>query len=180
MSQIVSLLRGINVSGHRKLPMKELKALYEALGFDKVRTYIQSGNVVFGRGKNTLKSIPGKIAKAILDNYGYEVPVIVCTQQELQSVLDNNPFLDEKGIDKEQLYVSLLDAVPAKGLEEKINADAYLPDRFIVSGKVIYQYFPDGYGRTKLTNNFFESKLKVTATTRNWKTMNTLLDMMKE
>lgn len=179
MSKIASLLRGINVSGHRKLPMKELKALYEGLGFKDIQTYIQSGNVVFDPGKNTLKSIPAKIEKAIFDNYGYDVPVIVCSPEQWQEVMDNNPFLEEKGIDVDQLYVSLLDAAPAKGLAEKIDAGAYLPDRFIISGTTIYQYFPNGYGRTKLTNTFFENKLKVKATTRNWRTMNVLREMME-
>lgn len=179
MSKIVSLLRGINVSGHRKLPMKELKALYEELGFKDVQTYIQSGNVVFNPGKVALKSIPAKIEKAILDAYGYDVPVIVCSPEQWEEVMENNPFLKEKGLDVDKLYVSLLDATPAKGLEEKIDTAAYLPDRFIISGTAIYQYFPEGYGRTKLTNTFFENKLKVKATTRNWRTMTVLREMMK-
>lgn len=177
MTQYLSILRGINVSGHRKLPMKELKALYGSLGFTEVQTYIQSGNAVF-RASGTAAKLAEQIEEAIRAQYGYEVPVIVVTQQELRAIVEENPFLGERDIETDKLHVTLLAEKPGNEAAAKLVDIDYSPDRFVLSGKAVYLYCPGGYGNTKLSNAFFENKLKVKATTRNWKTMNTLLDMM--
>jgi uncharacterized protein (DUF1697 family) len=177
MTTFLSILRGINVSGQKKILMKDLKTLYEELKFKNVTTYIQSGNVIFesSSSKNPAK----KIEQKIVERYSFNVPVIMRTVDEIQTVLKKNPFLKERNIDVEKLHVTFLTDIPKKELIDNIEGINYEPDKFILSGKEIYLYCPHGYGITKLNNNFFEHKLKTTATTRNWRTVNELFKIMK-
>lgn len=177
MQPIISILRGINVGGKNKIPMVELKALYEKAGFKNVTTYIQSGNVVFSADKPDLNSLPDKIQQLIFKKYGFQVPIIIRTVDEIQQVIDTNPMLKMQGMDVEKLHVTFLADVPKKEHIEKVLSYKYPPDEYIIAGKEIFISCPNGYGNTKLSNNFFESKLKVTATTRNWRTVNELLRM---
>jgi uncharacterized protein (DUF1697 family) len=180
METIISILRGINVGGQNKIPMVELKALYEKAGFKNVTTYIQSGNVVFSAEKKELNSLPDKIQQIIFKKYGFNVPVIVRTVDEMESVVKSNPMLKIKGIDIEKLHVTFLSAYPSEQALEKIKTYDYRPDEFIIVEREIFIYCPNGYGNTKISNTFFENKLKVTATTRNWRTVNELLKMGSE
>lgn len=177
MQTIISILRGINLGSHNKIPMPELKALYEKAGFKNVITYIQSGNVVFSADKEKIEEIPGKIQEFIFKKYKFQVPVIVRTVDEMQELIKANPMV--KGKDIEKLHVTFLSDHPQKEHLEKIKTYSYPPDEYTIIGKEIYVFCPNGYGNTKLSNNFFESKLKVTATTRNWRTVNELLRMGK-
>lgn len=178
MSILLAMLRGINVSGQKKVPMAELKQLFEDMKFKNTRTYIQSGNVVFESKETDEAVLSKKIGKKILEKFGFEVPVVIRTAEEIATVLKKNPFLKEKGVAEDRLYVSFLAEIPAKELLEKIKVPDGTSDRFIISGKEVYLYCPGGYGETKLSNNFFESKLKVKATTRNWRTTNELIKLM--
>lgn len=157
--------------------MVELKTLYEKAGFKKITTYIQSGNVVFEADKPDLDALPAKIGQMIFKKYGFNVPVIIRTVDEMQAVVDNNPMLKNKSMDIEKLHVTFLSEKPAKEHLEKIAAYQYKPDEYIIGGKEVFIFCPNGYGNTKLSNTFFENKLKVTATTRNWRTVNELLRM---
>lgn len=174
METYISMLRGINVGGHFKLPMPELKKLYEELKLKNPVTYIQSGNVIFQSQETDLPGIADRIRQKIKKNYGYEVPVIIRTISEMEAVIKKNPFIKMKGIDKERLHVTFLEEIPAEEKLNKIKEPDFSPDRFINDSKEVFLHCPDGYGRSKLNNSFFESKLKVTATTRNWKTVNEL------
>lgn len=177
MKVMVSLLRGINVSGQKKLPMKELKALYEALGFTDVSTYIQSGNVIFTSTEKDVDKLPQKIEKKIKDHFGFDVSVLNRTPDELKQVLENNPFLAEADLQENKLYVTFMAGAPDAALVEKAQAYQTQADRFSVRGQETYLYLPGGYGNSKLNNNFFESKLKTLATTRNWRTVNILYNL---
>lgn len=177
MKVIVSLLRGINVSGQKKVPMKELKTLYEELGFTDVSTYIQSGNVIFGTTEKALDKLPQKVEQKIKAHFGFDVSVIHRTPEQLKAVLQNNPFLDEKDLQENKLYVAFMAGTPEAAHVEKAQAYQTEADRFAVIGQETYLYLPDGYGNSKLHNNFFESKLKTVATTRNWRTVNILYNM---
>ena len=172
------MLRGINVSGQRLIRMPELKNLYENLGFIEVATYIQSGNVIFKTDKNLDPVVlSSRVEQAIFDKFGFEVPVIIRTPQELALVKNLNPFHHPDGKLKENIYITFLEKEPLPGYVDKINPFDYKPDRFVVQGKEIYIDCAAGYGTTKLSNTFFENKLKVRATTRNWKTVITLLQL---
>ncbi|CAG5067879.1 hypothetical protein DYBT9623_00606 [Dyadobacter sp. CECT 9623] len=170
-STYIAILRGINVSGKNMVKMPALAAMFEQEGFENCRTYIQSGNVLFTFEETDEQELAAQITDAIANAFGYDVPVIVLKVDTMQSVFDKNPFLKAQKEDIADLYVTFLSESPALELVEKIDAQKYQPDQFVLEGNTIYIHCPQGYGRTKLNNNFFESKLKVAATTRNWKTV---------
>ena len=173
MPTYISILRGINVSGQKKILMSDLKALYESLGFKNVVTYIQSGNVIFQFKKETDAKLSQMIEAAISKKYQFDVPVIIRSLEEVEKIIAWNPFLNKKNTVIERLHVTFLAEIPSK---EKFS---FPPDEFIIAGKEVFLHTPNGYGNTKLSNNFFENKLKVKATTRNWKTVNKLEELAK-
>ena len=176
MQTYIALLRGINVGGHKKIKMAELKLLFEKLGFKDVTTYIQSGNVVFSspspqRGKSDFAEI---IFEGIKKQFGYEVPVLVKTVDDVVQILKNCPFDEEK---KAASYFMLLATPPKKELMELVKEISYPNEEFVLTPECVYIYFSKGYGNAKLNNNFFEKKLKVAATTRNYRTLVKLLEL---
>jgi uncharacterized protein (DUF1697 family) len=178
METYISLLRGINVSGQKKIQMSALNALYEELEFKEVSTYIQSGNVIFRASKNlSRQDLPKRIEEKIRKKYGFEVPVIVRTLGEMKKVLSRNPFLDKKRTETERLYVTFLIEKPNQVDCKSIEKFDCSPDKFTIVDREVYLYCPHGYGKSKISNNFFENKLKITATTRNWKTVNALVEL---
>ena len=177
MHTYISILRGINVSGQKKIIMTDLVKLYEDLGFTDVKTYIQSGNVVFNSTKKVSNSMLVKqIETKINEIYGFQVPVIIRTVDELSKIIASNPFKNETS---ENLYITFLSNLPNSNHLENLTELNYLLDEFIVIEKEIYLNV-SSYGTTKLSNSFFENKLKVTATTRNWNTVNKLLAISTE
>ena len=174
MPVYIAMLRGINVSGHKIIKMESLRASLASLGFEEVRTYIQSGNIVFKTVTTVPAGLAGKIASTILDDFGFAVPVLVRTKEELAGVIQANPLLKWKGIDETRLHVTFLSAAAPKGSEEILKSLARQSELFAVGGREIYLHCPDGYGDTKLSNNAIEKALAVPATTRNWKTVNIL------
>ena len=180
MPTFISILRGINVSGQKKILMVELKALYEKLGFKNVQTYIQSGNVVFVYdGDKSNLAIAEAIENAIEKEYKFQVPVLVKQVDDLVSTIKKNPFTEEAGADPSRVAVTFLESQPSSENLLTLEGVDYPPDRFIIDGLNIYIFCPESYGNSKLSNNFFEKKLKVRATTRNWKTINKLVEMSK-
>jgi len=178
MNIYVSILRGINVGGHNKIRMEDIKALFESLGHKEVTTYIQSGNVIFKNDKNQSVTILSQnIEKAIEDKYHFVVPVIIRSASEMQGIIALNPFLKESVIDKEKLHVTFLSDKPVSDTVKALQQYHFPPDRFQVIGKEVYLSCPVGYGNTKLSNTFFENKLHVRATTRNWNTVLKLSDL---
>jgi uncharacterized protein (DUF1697 family) len=177
MNSYIALLRGINVSGQKKIQMKDLSELFALLGFENIVTYIQSGNVVFTSKLKTPVKIAEVIEKGITKKFGFDVPVLVLEKNELQNVITHNPFIKVKGIDENRLHVTFLSGVPPKENLNKITSIEGGTDKLVITGKEIYLFCPKGYGRTKYTNSVIENKLKVKATTRNWKTVNTLLKL---
>jgi len=177
MKTFISILRGINVSGQKKILMADLKALYESLNYKNVRTYVQSGNVVFETADTDPKEIARQIEQKIQDKYGFPVPVIIRTLEELETAVQRHIFFKQDGTDTDKLYVTFLADQPAQANLDKMSAFQYAPDEYKIIDQEVYIFCPGGYGNTKLSNTFFENKLKVTATTRNWKTVNELIKM---
>jgi len=177
MQTYISILRGINVSGQKKIQMTDLKMLYEDLKFKNVTTYIQSGNIIFEANKQRDEALAKKIENAINEKYHFHVPVIIRSIEEMKNTLVVNPLLKEPNIVIEKLHVTFLEELPDKAKVDNIKDIDYSPDKFIIIGKEIFLYCPNGYGITKLSNNFFENKLRVNATTSNWKTLNKLVEM---
>ncbi|KAB2917657.1 MAG: DUF1697 domain-containing protein [Bacteroidetes bacterium] len=177
MKKYIAILRGVNVSGHNIMPMKELKAAMEKAGFSNVATYIQSGNVVFEHSGTSENEQAAKLTALIKSTFGYDVPVLVRTVDYMKQVHESNPFFKREDVDTEKLHITFLGDEPLAQNIATANTYSYLPDEFIIEGKAVYVYCPNGYGNTKLTNTFFEGKLKVAATTRNLKTVVKLIEM---
>jgi len=160
--------------------MEVLRGICEGLGFRNVDTYIQSGNIVFQTATENPPALSKHIDEAILQSFGFDSPVIVRTSKEMRNVIANNPFLKEKGIDSSKLHVTFLSETAQKGSVKKLESLATSQDRFHLAAREIYLHCPSGYGRTKLSNNAIEKALLVKATTRNWKTTNTLFEMVSK
>lgn len=172
----VALLRGINVGGKNLLPMKDLCGIFTDAGCVDVKTYIQSGNVVFRAEPAVLKNIATHATARIAERFGFQSPIILRTHEELRDTVANNPFLSAAP-DEKSLHVMFLDGAP--GAEHVCQLDPHRspPDRFLVRRRDIYLYLPNGAGKTKLTNAWFDSKLKVTGTGRNWRTVLKLFEL---
>lgn len=177
MKTYIALLRGINVGGHNKVPMAELHELLKNSGFQNVQTYIQSGNVILESSEEQINSIEEDIKKAILDYFGFDVPVIVKTNNELQTIFDVCPFTKEN---KEKSYFILLNKIPAIELIKDVEKLSFENEEFIIKKNCIYFYSSIGYGRTKFNMKTFERKLKVIGTSRNYNTMVKLLSLSSE
>jgi len=177
MPTYIAMLRGINVGGHKAIKMEALRASFGALRLSNVKTFVQSGNVVFGAEIGSVPALSEKIEGRILRDFGFSVPVFLRTAKELQEIIRCNPFLTDTAIDHSKLHITFLsDAAPKMALQE-LQPLATKPEQFRVIDRQVYLYCPNGYGRTKLSNTAIEKKLSVGATTRNWKTVNTLLAM---
>lgn len=173
----VCLLRGINVSGKNIIKMDALKNLFQNMGAQNITTYIQSGNVVFEYPEINSSIIEEQIADQIFSDFGLEVPVMVLTQQKLKQIVDENPFAQDKTKEISFLHVTFLSDKPNAGNKEIILKNKAEAEDISLTDEAVYLYCPKGYGHTKLNNNFIENKLKVQATTRNWKTTLKLLEI---
>lgn len=177
MNRRIAILRGINVGGKRKILMADLKSMFEKMNFSNVHTYIQSGNVFFDSKKeaDNLESA-SNIEKTIKEEFGFEVPVIIRTPKEIETVINQNPFY-KNDTDIIHLHLTFLNEKPTDENQEKAELYSYEPDKFVLKGKDVFIYCDGKFSKSKLTNDFFEKKLKVGATTRNWKTVLKLLEL---
>lgn len=172
-----ALLRGINVGGRNKLPMRDLAAILERAGCRDVETYIQSGNAVFSANRPIAKELPRKAQAAIASAFGYDIPVVVRSASELHKIAGNNPY-DGAEADITRLGVAFLAKSPTRKSLNALAPDRSPPDRFSVVGQNIYLNCPNGFARTKLTTGYFDSKLETISTIRNWKTVLKLAELL--
>lgn len=177
MNRYISLLRGINVGGHRKILMADLRNLLLDNDCRNVQTYIQSGNIICDYD-GSAQSLRKLISTLIKENYGYDVPVITTTNDSLIEASQNNPFLSDKP-EIDRLYLTFLEKKPKKEDMIKLLEIEISGDKFEVFNNYIFIQYESRYSNSKLTNDFFEKNLKMTATTRNWKTVMKLLEMSK-
>ncbi len=171
----IALLRGINVSGQKKIKMAELRETLTKSGLENVQTYIQSENIIFDSGIKEVSTLEYKIHEAIAKNFGFDVPTLVVGGNDVQKILDDNPFA--AGAEENRLYYVLLKQAPEKDLVLQFEELTFQNEDFYITEKCIYLMCKKGYGNAKLNNNLIERKLKVEATTRNQKTMKKLLEM---
>lgn len=174
MNPYISMLRGINVGGQKKVRMAELKSLYESLGFTNVETYVQSGNVVFDSEEQDANKMADAIEKQIENTFGFAIPVQVRSADDFQRVIESHPFRDEEPV---RVLVTFLKESPNPLKLEKLSHYEDKVDQYAIGEQEIFLFCPGGYGNTKLSNTFFEKMLEVTATTRNWRTVNKLYEM---
>ena len=172
----VALLRGINVGGKNMLPMKDLAGMFAAAECTKVRTYIQSGNVIFEAPVGA-PGIADTITANIEKRFGFRIPVILRSSQQLLKTIRDNPYLAAVE-DQRWLHVYFLANAPNARSIAALDPERSAPDAFHVRGQEIYLHLPNGMARTKLTNAYFDSKLSTTCTARNWATVLKLSEMM--
>lgn len=169
------------MTGHNSIKMTDLAGLFIKIGIKDAETYIQSGNVIFSNtGAIPLPALSVRIEQAILERFNYSVPVMIRTNKELSDLFSSNPFLDETDFDPSKMAVIFLHDAPSVAQIQKVATVDYPPDKFRISGKEIFLYCPNGFGRTKLYTNFFEKKMGVIGTGRNWKTITTILNIAEK
>ncbi|MEW5983757.1 MAG: DUF1697 domain-containing protein [Acidobacteriota bacterium] len=175
MPTYIALLRGINVLGRNSLPMKELRLLFEAEGCRDVRTYIQSGNVIFDSPAATARRLPLRVAAAVARTRAFEPRVLIITRAELDRAAAGNPF-PEADTNPRSLHVFFLARKPTSPDVAAMETLRTPTERFALDGKAFYLYTPDGFGPSRLADRV-ERLLGVDATARNWRTVTTLLEM---
>ncbi|MBI5679508.1 MAG: DUF1697 domain-containing protein [Methanobacterium sp.] len=175
----IALLRGINVGRKNRIKMADLINIFESMGFKDVKTYLQSGNVIFNHDSIDTVKTARDIEKNITQTFGFEVNLIIRNEDELENIINGNPFIKESNIEIDKLHVTFLQERPETEIIQNLDINKDINEKFEVIDKEVYLYCPNGYARTKLTNNVFEKKLKTKATTRNWKTTNKLLQISK-
>lgn len=174
----VALLRGVNVGGKNKLPMKSLAQHFADAGAAEVQTYIQSGNVIFRAARRRAGSICAAVAAAIHGQLGLAVPVVVRSAEELDAAIAANPFVGA-GADEATLHVGFLELHPAGRLSGALDPDRSPGDSFRIVGREIFLHLPGGVARSKLTNAWFDSRLKTISTFRNWRTTLKLAELVR-
>ena len=173
----LALLRGINVSGHNMIKMDALKSMLERIDFQNVETYIQSGNVFLETEDENPQSVGFKIKQEIVKQLGFDVPTIVINKSDLEKCLTNNPFFKEKDVDTKKLYVAFISKELNNNALNDLKISQFKPDEAFIDGNRIYMKLETGAGNTRLTQKYIEKKLNVTATSRNWNTVNKLIEM---
>lgn len=171
MKTFIAILRGINVGAHRIIKMHDLQQMMIDVGFKNIQTYIQSGNMVFQSKMYDRQDLEVKIFKAIKTKFDFEVPVMVIDLEEFNNIVIENPFLYDTSKNQEYFHLTFLSGKPNQIYIDKINENHAIHEEFILRNNVVYIYCPEGYSKSKLTNSFFETKLKVKASTRYWKTI---------
>ncbi|HEY9854382.1 MAG TPA: DUF1697 domain-containing protein [Stenomitos sp.] len=172
----IGLLRGINVGGKNKLPMADLSRMCRDIGCQDVQTYIQSGNVVFRAAAGQDRELAERLSARILEEKGLRVPLVIRTRAEFETVVPANPFL-AAGADPDTILVMFLAASPTPEALQSLDPERSPGDRFQVVGREIYCQFGNGLRDTKLTNDYFDRRLKTTSTGRNWRTVLKLLEL---
>jgi uncharacterized protein (DUF1697 family) len=176
----IALLRGINVGGKTAVRIVDLTSLLQSLRFTNIRPYLQSGNFVFDHDRAGPSALSIAIEHAITRKFGLDVKVIIRTAEELRRLISGNPLLDTPKIDKQKLHVTFLKDAPQKPDISYFEAVKDPRELFRIKGKEVYLYCPNGYGRSKLSNQAFEKNLGTAATTRNWNTVNALIKLSSE
>jgi|SRR5579864_358580 len=180
MPVYVAMLRGINIGPHKRMKMEKLRASCEALGFEKIKTFIQSGNVVFRAAKMSPATVSKKLEERIAKDFGFSADVIARTKEEMEKVVHNNPLLKERGLDPAKLHVVFLSERPEAAALEKLESLTLEPDKVRHSGREIYFCFPNGVSGSSLWKHPLDRVLSVSATMRNWNTVNSLYEMAVE
>jgi uncharacterized protein (DUF1697 family) len=172
----ISMLRGINVGGNRKIRMEELRAVYKSLGMEGPQTLLQSGNVVFQSDLSDRPALARQLEEGIEQRFGFHSDILLRTLDEFRAVIRRNPLSAEHA-DPGKRVVMFLSASPAQdAIDDLLKAYAG-PETIHITRQEAYLYYPDGQGRSKLSNAFIERKLNVSGTARNWNTVTRLLDL---
>jgi uncharacterized protein (DUF1697 family) len=176
MPRYVALLRSVNVAGHGRIAMNELRASFETLGYTGVTTYIQTGNVLFSTGSKSEAGIATGIEETLAEDFGDAPAVIVRTVPELLRIGTASPYA-KAGAHPSRHHVTFLATPPAKAALDTLSLPSSGRDELVVDGREVYVHTPDGYAGTKFTGTFLERRLGVVSTTRNWNTVTKLCEL---
>jgi uncharacterized protein (DUF1697 family) len=168
------MLRGINLGSRKRISMADLRRLFEELGAQNVQTYVVSGNVVFDSPPGSRAELARTILDRIQADLGHDVSIVLRTAAEMAEVAATKPFGND---DDDHLYVTFLEEKPEASRVKALDGAPFVPDEFEIRGTEAYLHFPNGYGRSKLNNEWFERKLGVAATSRNWRTVTALAEL---
>ena len=177
MPIIISLLRGINVGGNKKIKMADLRDLYTSLGFQNTQTLLNSGNALFETDISDMSSIQQTIEDTIQSTFGFEVEIILRTPADLEAIIANHPFTDEQLNDPAKIAIVYMDRTPDDEAIDDLRDNNPGHEEIHAGGRELFIFYPDGMGRSKLDHNRIQRTLKVTATVRNWNTTNKLLNL---
>lgn len=177
MTVIISMLRGVNLGPNRRVEMEALRSLYESLRLRDVRTYVQSGNVIFRTEERDIALMTKRLQKAIEKTFGFQCDVILRTTSELRGVIARNPFANRRGIEPSKLLVTFLASDPGEEARKQVRKIKTNPDELWIDGREMYTYFPNGMARPKVSWAAIEKILKISGTGRNWNSVTKLLEM---
>lgn len=179
MTVVISMLRGINVGGHKMIKMEALRGLYQSLELEDPRTYIQSGNVVFRTGEKDLVRLRSRIEDAVERSFGFRPDVLLRTSVEMRNVIAGNPFAKRRDIDPSKLLVMFLASEPSREAREKVLSIRADPEELQILGREAYVYFPNGMARPKLAPALIEKMLRTSGTCRNWNSVLKLAEIVQ-
>ncbi|MBL0286158.1 MAG: DUF1697 domain-containing protein [Bacteroidetes bacterium] len=177
METYIALLRGINVSGKNLIKMTDLSIVFTSIGISKIKTYKQSGNILFEHSSLDTDLLQKEIELSIKYQFQLNVPTLIRSKTEWTKIIEKNPFNDPLKYDENSLHLTFLNQIPSVDQIEKLMVKNVGTDEFKILEREIYIHCPNGYGKTKFTNTFFEQQLKMNCTTRNWKTLQALEEM---
>ncbi|HSO50151.1 MAG TPA: DUF1697 domain-containing protein [Acidimicrobiia bacterium] len=176
---VLALLRGINVGGRSMLSMSELRAALDAAGLPGARTHLQSGNLLVTPAAGKVRGLAGTIRDVIKGDFGLDIQVLLRTRPELDEIVARNPMTGPEATGS-KVHVVFLASTPEAKRVDDLDPDRSPPDRFVVAEREIYVHYPNGSGRSKLSLDYFEKRLGVVGTARNWNTVTRLLEMLDE
>jgi uncharacterized protein (DUF1697 family) len=177
MPVVIAMLRGVNLGKQRRIDMKSLRELYVSQELQDVRTYVQSGNVVFRSGERNLAHLAARLERAFERGFGFRSDVFLRTSREMRDVVSRNPFSKRRDVDPSKLLVTFLGRDPGDAARAQVRAIETHPEVLYIDGREIYVYFPDGIGRSKRPWKAIDKALGTLGTTRNWNTVTKLLEM---
>lgn len=180
MAVLISMLRGVNVGAHNRITMDALRSLYESLGLENPRTYVQSGNVIFCTKEKNLVQLATKIQDAIEKKFKFRPAVVLRTISELKQAIAASPFANRPELEPGKILVTFLAADPGSGAQTSLDNLKRYPEEVHLIGRDLFIYFPNGAGKSKLPWSSVENMLKVTGTARNWNSVTNMLKIAEQ
>lgn len=180
MPVVISMLRGVNLGSHNRIKMDALRSLYESLGLEDPRTYVQSGNVIFRTRQRNTKKLATMIQDAIEKTFKFRPALILRTIEELRNTIAATPFAQQRNLHPGKILVTFLADNPSDDAAANLAAFKSYPEEIHLKGRELYIYFPNGAGRSKLPWSQVEKFLKVTGTARNWNSVLAMLQIAEE
>jgi uncharacterized protein (DUF1697 family) len=178
MHTFIAFLRAVNLAGHNAVKMRDVSSLFSNLGFTDVKTYIQSGNIIFRTDDDN--DLTALIENEIQKVTGFSIDVMIRTPGRLHEIIARNPFSDPAEFDPARVAVIFLKDEAGEAIKAKMSEYDFSPDEFIISEKEVFIFCPGGFGKSKLTTGFFEKKLGIKCTARNWNTVNMILGIAEK